>query len=149
MPCSLARTLSVIGDRWTLLILRNAFMRTRRFDDFHQQLGITKHVLSDRLKKLVEAEVLEKRAYQEKPLRYEYRLTEKGLDLYPILLALVNWGDKWMDDGKGPPIEYQHRNCGRKTRPTLVCSECNEPLSVREVIPMLGEGYKTKKTSIL
>ncbi|MCG8669996.1 MAG: helix-turn-helix transcriptional regulator [Pseudomonadales bacterium] len=141
-PCSVARTLSVIGDRWTLLIIRNAFLRTRRFDDFHAQLGITKHVLSSRLKKLVEAGVFEKRAYQEKPARYEYRLTEKGLDLYPIILGLVGWGDKWMDEGKGPPVEYFHKTCNHKTQPTLVCSECHEPLDPREMMAMPGPGLK-------
>lgn len=142
LPCSIARTLSVVGDRWTLLILRNAFMKTRRFDDFHSQLGITKHLLSDRLKKLVAEGVLEKRAYQEKPRRYEYRLTEKGLDLYPVMLSLVAWGDKWMDEGQGAPVQYIHKNCGQLTEPYLVCSECKEPIRPREMQPVPGPGLK-------
>lgn len=140
LPCSLARTLSVVGDRWTLLILRNAFMQTRRFDDFYTQLGITKHLLSDRLKKLVASGVMEKRAYQEKPIRYEYRLTEKGLDLYPIMLSLVAWGDKWMDEGRGPPLQYKHKNCHQLMKPTLICSECGEALDPRDVEPIPGPG---------
>ena len=100
-PCSIARTLSVLGDRWTMLILRNAFMGLRRFDDFQENLGVTRHVLSERLKRLVEHEILVKVAYVDRQERYEYRLTEKGLDLYPILLTMVAWADKWMDEGLG------------------------------------------------
>ena len=140
MPCSVARTLSVIGDRWTLLILRNAFMRTRRFDDFQTQLGMTRHVLAERLNRLVEAGILQKIPYQEKPVRYEYKLTEKGLDLYPVLLALTVWGDKWMDQGKGPPVEYIHRKCEHKFTPTMTCPECGEAVHAREVTPVAGPG---------
>src|SRR5487761_1429839 len=91
--CSVARTVSVIGDRWTLLILRDCFLRVRRFEEFEQRLGITRHILADRLRKLVAAGVRARVAYQERPRRYEYRLTETGLDLHPVLLALVGWGD--------------------------------------------------------
>lgn len=144
LPCSLARTLSVVGDRWTLLILRNAFMRTRRFDDFYSQLGITKHVLSDRLKKLVNEGVLEKKAYQEKPMRYEYRLTEKGLDLYPIIMSMVAWGDKWMDEGKGAPMLYLHKSCNHQTSPKLACSHCGDDINPRDMMPMPGPGLVSK-----
>lgn len=143
--CSLARTLSVIGDRWTLLILRNAFLRTRRFDAFQKQLGITRHLLAARLKKLVDDGILEKRAYQQRPVRYEYRLTEKGIDLYPVLLSLVTWGDKWMDDGNGPPVQYIHKDCGQITRPRLVCSECDEPVHARNLMPIAGPGAGARK----
>ena len=101
----MARSLSVMGDRWTMLVLRNAFMAVRRFDDFQAHLGVTRHVLADRLSRLVESGVLKKVAYQDKPARYEYRLTEMGRDLYPVLLALTAWGDKWMDEGRGAPLE--------------------------------------------
>ena len=97
-PCSLARTLSVVGDRWTLLVLRECFLGVRRFDEFEKRLGITRHVLAERLKKLVDAGVLSKQAYQQRPLREEYRLTEKGHDLYPAVLARGNWGDRPMSD---------------------------------------------------
>lgn len=140
LPCSLARTLSVVGDRWTLLILRNAFMRTRRFDDFHSQLGVTKHVLSDRLKKLVKEGVFEKHPYQESPVRYEYRLTEKGLELYPIIMSMVAWGDKWMDGGKGAPMLYVHKRCNHQTEPRLVCSHCGDDIDPKEMMPMPGPG---------
>src|SRR5690606_40440629 len=87
-PCSIARTLSILGDRWTMLILRNAFMGMRRFDDFQQNLGVTRHVLSERLKRLVEHGILVKAPYFDRQERFEYRLTEKGLELYPILLSM-------------------------------------------------------------
>ena len=92
--CSLSRTLAVIGDRWTLLVLRDAFLRVRRFEDFQSSLGIARRVLTERLKLLVDEGVLKKVAYQERPLRYEYQLTEKGIGLYPALVALVHWGDE-------------------------------------------------------
>lgn len=113
-PCSVARTLSVLGDRWTMLILRNAFMGVRRFDDFQRSLGLTRHVLSERLKRLVEHEILVKVPYVQRQERFEYQLTEKGLDLYPIILAMVQWADKWMDLGMGKPLEFTHKSCGKK-----------------------------------
>jgi DNA-binding HxlR family transcriptional regulator len=106
--CPIARALSEVGDRWSLLVLREAFLGTRRFEDFQQRTGAARNVLSDRLEKLVEHEVLERRPYQEKPTRHEYRLTEKGLDLYPVMMSLVRWGDRWLDDGRGSPIEHRH-----------------------------------------
>lgn len=140
MTCSIARTLSVIGDRWTLMIIRNAFLGTRRFDDFHATLGMTRHVLADRLARLVDAGVLTRVAYQERPPRYEYRLTEQGRDLYPVLLALTGWGDKWLDEGKGAPVIYHHKPCGHVTRPVMTCSECGEVMDPRQVTPMAGPG---------
>lgn len=140
MPCSVARSLSILGDRWTLLILRNAFLAMRRFDDFQAGLGVTRHILADRLNRLVDAGVLKKVPYQDNPPRYEYRLTEMGRDLYPVLLALTAWGDKWLDEGRGAPLEYLHKNCGHKFRPTMVCSECHEPVSPHDVMPVAGPG---------
>jgi len=142
MACSVARSLAVIGDRWTLLIVRNAFLGTRRFDDFQCTLGMTRHLLADRLSRLVDAGVLKKVAYQEKPPRYEYRLTAQGRELYPVLLALTAWGDKWLDEGKGAPLEFHHRTCGKKMTPVMACSECGEKLDPREVVPMPGPGLQ-------
>lgn len=139
-PCSVARTLSIVGDRWTMLILRNAFMGVRRFDAFQSVLGVTRHVLAERLKRLTEHEILIKVPYQDRQERFEYRLTEKGLDLYPLLLSLVKWGDKWMDLGLGAPLEYTHKTCGKKFTPLMVCSECGEPIDPRAVTPMIGPG---------
>ena len=132
-PCSLARTLSVVGDRWTLLVLRESFLGIRRFDEFEKRLGITRHVLADRLKKLVEAGVLGRAVYQQRPLREEYRLTDKGRDLYPAIMALVNWGDRHMSGAEGAPIRHVHRTCGQPMHGVLVCSDCGEPLQPRDV----------------
>lgn len=140
--CSVARSLSVVGERWTMLIIRDAFLGTRRFDEFQRNLGITRHRLSERLGKLVEAGVLVKVPYNERPLRHEYRLTRKGLGLYPVLLTLARWGDEWMDKGEGAPMEYVHQKCGHITHPVLTCSECNEPLRPQEVTPQLGPALR-------
>lgn len=143
MPCSIARSLSLIGDRWTLLVLRNAFLGIRRFDDFQAGLGVTRHVLADRLGRLVAAGVLAKQPYQDNPPRFDYRLTAMGRDLYPVLLALTTWGDKWLDEGKGAPLQYLHQTCGHRFTPTMVCSECHEPVHAREVTPVAGPGLAT------
>ncbi|MFH7766147.1 winged helix-turn-helix transcriptional regulator [Acinetobacter sp. BSP-28] len=140
-PCSIARTLSVIGDRWTLLILRNAFLGTRRFDSFQQDLGITRHVLSERLKRLVENDILVKTPYVQRQERYEYRLTEKGLALYPILMSMAHWADEWMHEGFGQPLQYVHKSCGHKMTPKLVCSECNETIHAKQVKPEMTQDY--------
>ncbi len=142
LPCSVARSLSVVGDRWTGLILRNAFLSVRRFEDFQSILGIPRHILSVRLKKLVEAEVLKKVPYQEAPVRYEYRLTNKGRDLYPVILALAAWGDKWLDGGLGKPLIYVHKTCGNAFTPITICSECREPINPREVEAHAGPGLQ-------
>lgn len=138
LNCSVARTLSVVGDRWTLLILRNAFLGTRRFDDFQTQLGMTRHLLAERLKRMVEAGIFRKQAYQAN--RFEYRLTAKGKALYPVILAMTAWGDAWMDEGKGPPILYVHKDCGKTVTPTVACPECHKPMGAHDVIPMAGPG---------
>jgi DNA-binding HxlR family transcriptional regulator len=140
--CSVARTLAVIGDRWSLLVLRDLFLGTRRFEDFCRQLGISRPALTKCLRKLEEHGVLEKRQYQSRPPRSEYHLTAKGLDLYPVMMTMASWGDRWQDDGNGAPIEYLHSSCGHKTRPTMHCSECHEPLHPHEVRPLLGPGLR-------
>lgn len=141
-PCSVARSLAIVGDRWTILILRNAFLRTRRFDDFQAQLGITRHLLASRLAKLVKLGVMTKVPYQERPVRHEYRLTEMGRDWYSVQLALVAWGDKWLAGTAGAPVAYVHRRCGHTFTPTVMCSECREPIDPREVTPMAGPGLR-------
>jgi len=133
-PCSIARTLSVIGDRWTLMILRECFLRVRRFEDFQARLGIGRPTLKDRLQTLVDAFVLTKVTYQERPLRQEYRLTQKGMDLYPILMAINHWGDVHMAGKKGPPVFHTHNRCGHDFSPMMVCSECRDELQAKEVV---------------
>ncbi|WP_050759455.1 winged helix-turn-helix transcriptional regulator [Luminiphilus syltensis] len=136
--CSVARALSVVGERWTLLIVRDAFQGTRRFDDFQRSLGVTRHRLSERLSRLVDDGVMRKVAYRQKPVRYEYRLTRKGLALYPILVSLSHWGDEWLDDGSGPPLRYWHSRCGKVMAPVMSCSECGDTLKPEEVSAKLG-----------
>jgi DNA-binding HxlR family transcriptional regulator len=141
-PCSLARTVAVIGDRWSLLILRECFLRNRRFETFQSSLGITRHLLADRLKKLVRFGVLRKIPYQEYPKRYEYILTQKGLDLYPIIMSIVHWGNVHMVDTRGRPLLHEHKNCGHMFDPVMVCSECSEPLAAKAVRVHPGPGAR-------
>lgn len=140
--CSVARTLSVIGDRWTLLILRDCFLRVRRFDDFQARLGIGRPILADRLRILLDAFVLTKVAYQTNPTRYEYRLTPKGLDLYPVVMSIVHWGDVHMGGKKGRPLLHHHTICNHQFDPVMVCSECQGALDPREVRIFAGPGAK-------
>jgi DNA-binding HxlR family transcriptional regulator len=132
----------VIGDRWTLLVLQEAFLGTRRFELFQSHLRVARNILADRLQKLVVHGILERRKYQQSPERHEYRLTEKGLDLYPVIMSLVAWGDHWMDDGEGPPIEHVHEDCGQVMRPIQTCSECGRPIHAKNVRPRLGPALR-------
>ncbi len=130
--CSIAATLDVIGDRWTFLILRDLFRGVRRFSDLVDDLGIAKNLLSDRLKRLVEHGVVEKVPYQERPVRYDYRLTAKGADLSPALIALMRWGDEWYADGD-PPVVLVHETCGTPLEQHVQCPRCNERVSPGKV----------------
>jgi DNA-binding HxlR family transcriptional regulator len=123
----------VVGDRWTLLILRDAFLGTRRFDLFQARLGMTRHRLADRLRKLVEHGILDRVRYQDRPSRFEYRLTAKGRDLYPVIVSLLGWGDRWMAGEAGAPIELVHRRCGHQMLPVLSCPHCGEAVSARDM----------------
>ncbi len=127
--CSIARTLDVVGEWWSLLILRDAFRGTRRFDDFQASLGLARSVLAARLRKLTESGVLERRSYSEHPPRYEYQLTEKGRALFPVITALLEWGDAWARAPGGPTVELVHQTCGRVTRPVLTCPHCHGDVS--------------------
>jgi len=138
--CSVARTLAVIGDRWSLLVLRECFLCVRRFEEFQSRLGITRALLADRLKKLVRFGVLRKAPYQDSPRRHEYILTQKGLDLYPIIMAIVHWGDVHMGDERGRPRLYEHKRCRKMFDPVMTCSQCGEALSPREVHVHVGPG---------
>jgi DNA-binding HxlR family transcriptional regulator len=144
MTCSVARTLSVIGDRWTLLIIRDLFLGMRRFEEFQHDLGLTRHRLAQRLHKLVAHGILRRVAYQTRPRRFEYRLTEKGLDLYPILVSLLGWGDRWMAGGEGPPVELVHRNCGEVITPALRCPQCDEEITARAMSARPGPALRKR-----
>jgi DNA-binding HxlR family transcriptional regulator len=130
--CSIAGTLAVIGERWTLLIVRDAFLGIRRFDDFQRDLGIARNVLQSRLERLVDEGVLERRQYQERPSRHEYRLTEKGIDLWPVLVSLMSWGDRHVYPD-GPPVVIEHRDCGGTVDDRRICTKCGAPLEARHV----------------
>jgi len=133
MNCSIASALDVVGEPWTLLIVRDAFYGVRRFDDFQENLGIARNVLTARLKKLVEAGIFRKTAYRQRPLRHEYRLTDKGLALHPVVMAIVHWGDVHYAGAAGPPLIPRHKACGHDFAPVQTCSECGEVVAARDV----------------
>jgi DNA-binding HxlR family transcriptional regulator len=131
--CSIARSLELIGERWTILIIRDAFLGIRRFDDFQKSLGIARNVLQQRLARLTENGILEKVRYQERPERFEYRLTEKGMDLWPVVVTLLAWGDKHLVDESGPPTIIEHRDCGGRVNDRRICEACGALLGPRDV----------------
>ncbi len=131
--CSVASTLEIIGERWTILILRDVFMGIRRFDELQRHLGVARNILQTRLERLVEAGIVRKRPYQERPLRHEYRLTEKGADLWPVLVSLLKWGDKYAIEGERPMI-LQHRDCGGELDDRRRCVVCGVDVEVSDAI---------------
>ncbi len=135
----MARTLEVIGEWWTLLIVRDLFFGIRTFDALCKDLGIARNILAARLKKLEEQKVVEKIAYQERPPRYRYQLTNKGKDLYPLLVLLVDWGNRWESE-RGPIIELYHDQDAHTIHPQLVCSTCREPIDPTEIRLRPGPG---------
>ena len=143
--CSLARTLGVIGDRWTMLVLREAFLGTRRYDEFQRNLTAAPHIVAARLKKLVEHKVLEKRRYQEHPPRYEYRLTERGHELYPALIALITWSEKWQKSAHGPATIRTHKSCNHRLHLVASCAACGEPVTARDVKATLTPRYAAER----
>jgi DNA-binding HxlR family transcriptional regulator len=138
MPCSIARSLHVIGERWTLLILRDLFVGMARFEDIRRDLGIASNVLAARLATLERNGVVERRQYQIAPVREEYRLTAKGLDLYPVIAALIAWGDRWLSDA--PPVLTVHHDCGHATTAKTVCTRCGEALTAANTSAAIGPG---------
>ena len=130
--CSVARATDILGDWWTPLVVRSALLGVRRFDDFVEMLGIPRNVLTERLSRLVDEGILRKVAYQEAPVRYEYRLTEKGLGLYPVIVTLLEWGNEFFEwpDGE-PPVHLVDRDTGERIDPVLVDARTGEPLDPR------------------
>jgi len=139
MHCSVAQCLEVIGEWWTMLIVRDAFLGVTRFDDFQKRLGISRNVLDQRLNRLVETGVLVKVPYNEHPLRFEYRLTDKGRDLWPVLTTMREWGDKYAAPD-GPPMLVTHKSCGHVSDAIMTCSACGEPIGPRDVRAAPGPG---------
>jgi DNA-binding HxlR family transcriptional regulator len=142
MTCSIARTLSIVGDRWTMLVIRDVFLGIRRFEGMQRDLGLTPHRLSDRLRKLVRDGILARVEYEKHPPRFEYRLTKKGIDLYPLMVVMVEWGDRWMAGGAGVPVELVHRPCGHSIRPELTCPSCKSKIEPREMSALAGPALK-------
>jgi DNA-binding HxlR family transcriptional regulator len=139
--CSIAQTLEIVGEWWTPLVLRNIMMGQRRFEQIQADLGIARNILSDRLSTLVDAGVLTREQYQDAPVRYEYRLTEMGSDLFGSLMALMAWGDRWLSPD-GPPVEVLHKDCGEVTRPVVACEHCHGELTRRNVRVRPGAGWR-------
>ncbi|MET0159728.1 MAG: helix-turn-helix domain-containing protein [Acidimicrobiales bacterium] len=139
MQCSVAQALEVVGEWWSFLIIRDAFLGVNRFGQFQDRLGIARNVLSARLDALVEHGVLKRVAYQDNPVRHEYKLTEKGRDLWLSLTALREWGDRWAAPD-GPPVEVVHQGCGRVTTVVPTCSSCGEVLDPFNVRAVAGPG---------
>ncbi len=140
-PCSLARAVTVFSDSWTLLIVRDAMQGLTKFDEFKHSLNIARNTLSDRLAKLVETGVLTKRFYQDNPPRYEYLLTDKGRDFFPVLASMLAWGDKWLDDGGGAPVTLHHHEPGHNIVSQVVCLECGDPVQHADIQFCVGPGY--------
>ncbi len=138
--CSIAGALEVVGERWSLLIVRNVFLGLRRFDQIQANLGIARNVLQARLEKLIEQDVLERVPYRERPPRYEYRLTEKGIDLWPIVVSLMQWGDRHTPPPGGPAVVLEHRGCGGRVDEHRVCEKCGTALQARDSRAVPGPG---------
>ena len=134
--CSIARTVDLLGDWWTPLVIRQSFLGARRFDDFQSSLGIPRNVLAERLRTLVEHGVLERRQYSERPPRSEYRLTDKGIGLFGVIVAMMKWGDEWLDWPDGPPIQLVDRETGERIEPVLVDRRTGEEIDPRRTRPV-------------
>ncbi len=143
-PCSVARTMDLLGDWWTPLVLREAFYGFRRFDEFQRELGIARNTLSARLRRLVEAGLLEKRVYETTPVRHEYVLTEAGRDFYAVIAAMTAWGDRWLSGDTGTPVLTRHETCGHDGVAKVVCSHCGQPFEPEDITPRPGPGYPPK-----
>lgn len=140
MACSIARTMDVIGEPWSPLIVRNIYVGINRFDQLQQSLGISRKVLAERLRWLTGNGVLERREYSARPPRHEYALTAKGLELFEVLMVMVAWGDKWLAGPAGPPALYRHHACGQISHVELVCSECGRPMRATNIDVFPGPG---------
>jgi DNA-binding HxlR family transcriptional regulator len=146
--CSVARALEVVGERWSLLIVRDLMLGFRRFDELHDRLGVARNVLASRLELLHDEGVVERRPYQERPLRYEYHLTDKGRDLWPVILSLVSWGDRHLQKD-GPPVVIEHRGCGGRVDDRRICEDCGADVTLREASVRPGPGSKKTRGRVV
>jgi DNA-binding HxlR family transcriptional regulator len=133
--CSVARTLDIVGEKWALLAVREVFLGNRRFDEMVRRTGAPRDTLAARLRTLAGAGILERRQYSDHPARFEYHLTEAGRDLYPVIVTLMRWGDRYLAGADGPPLVLQH-DCGERLEAQLVCAACGEPVQARRTRPL-------------
>ena len=136
-PCSIARTLDIVGEKWALLAVREVFLGNGTFDEMVRRTGAPRDTLAARLRTLTGAGILERRQYREHPARFDYHLTAAGRDLYPVIVTLMRWGDKYLAGDDGPPLVLEHR-CGHRMVPQVVCEACGEPLAARDTRPVTG-----------
>ena len=146
-PCSIARSIDLLGDWWTPLVLRDAYFGAKRFEQFQRNLGIGRNVLTQRLNRLVDEGMFERRQYEEHPPRSEYILTDKGRDFFPVLMAMSAWGDRWLAGDDGPPITFKHKACDHTTAAEVVCSNCGERLVYGSVRGSLGPGHPARRAA--
>jgi DNA-binding HxlR family transcriptional regulator len=146
--CSIARSLELVGERWTLLVVREIFHGRRKFSEMQRSLGVARNVLTARLQRMVDEGILERRPYSERPERYEYFLTEKGLDLWPVMIALMHWGDKYEPQPGGPPSIVVHKECGGEIDDRRICTKCGKQLDVREAKAIDGPGMKKTEDAL-
>jgi DNA-binding HxlR family transcriptional regulator len=144
---SVGRALSLVGERWTMMILREAFFGVRRFGELARNLNIPRPTLSLRLRKLVDSGLLDRVPYSSDPERHEYRLTQAGRDLFPAVIALMRWADTHLAGPEGPPIVLRHETCGSPTHPHLTCDVCGEEITTRNVTPERGPGFIRRPAS--
>lgn len=140
MRCSIARSLAVAGEPWSPLVLRDVWVGINRFDDIQRDLGISRKVLAERLSALVQAGMLKRRPYSERPVRHEYVLTRKGFEFVDVLMAMAAWGDRWTAGDTGPPVLRRHRACGQITQVEMHCAVCGEILQSADVDVEPGPG---------
>ncbi|AEV87404.1 transcriptional regulator [Actinoplanes sp. SE50] len=144
--CTISRAMEILGEKWTMLVLREIFSGIRRFDDMRVRTRIPRQVLANRLTALVAAGVLRREPYQEPGarVRHEYRLTEKGFDLYPVLIALAGWGNRYLADPAGPPIQFVHRECAAEVDVAIRCADGHDVTDHRDVLPRPGPGARRR-----
>ena len=142
--CNIARAIALVGDEWTLMILRELFLGNRRFDDFPRQTRISPHLLSLRLKKLQAGGIIRRYQYCSHPPRHEYQLTEKGRDLWPVVIALKHWGDRWLGNG-ATPVRIVHKGCGHVIQPQITCPDCGEQMAAHDARADLSPAYEKER----
>ncbi|MGI9475606.1 MAG: winged helix-turn-helix transcriptional regulator [Hyphomicrobiaceae bacterium] len=142
--CTIARAAALVGDEWTLMILREMFLGSRRFDDFLRQTRMSSHLLSQRLKKLEAAGIVKRKAYSDHPPRYEYGLTEMGRALWPVVISLKQWGDRWLGDGE-MPVALVHKGCGAAVEPRMTCLQCGEPMDAHASEARLSTAFAAER----